>query len=106
MAWILLLAAGSLEIVWAFTMKRSEGFTRVLPTSITLLTMTASVGLLSVSMKTLPLGTAYTAWTGIGALGTFLVGIVVLGEPMTVDRLVGAGLILAGLVLLALSSAR
>ena len=104
MAWIFLFVAGLLEVVWAFYMKQSNGFTRVLPTAITLITMLASFGLLSVAMKTLPLGTAYTVWTGIGAVGAFIVGITVLGEPMNATRLLAAVLILAGLILMKLSS--
>jgi len=88
MAWVLVLvlAAGLLEIVWAFTMKHSQGFTRGGPTAVTVLAMLASFALLSISMKTLPLGTAYTVWTGIGAVGAFLIGVVVLGEPLTIGR--------------------
>lgn len=104
MAWVLLLTAGLLEIVWAFTMKLSHGFTRVGPAVVTVFAMLASVGLLSVSMKTLPLGTAYTAWTGIGALGTLIVGVTVLGEPMAIGRVAAAVLIVAGLVLMKLST--
>ncbi len=104
MAWVLLLAAGLLEIVWAYTMKLSQGFTRGGPTVVTLIAMLASFGLLSISMKTLPLGTAYMVWTGIGALGAFAVGVAALGEPLTTGRLVAAALILAGLVLMKASS--
>jgi quaternary ammonium compound-resistance protein SugE len=104
MAWVFLLIAGLLEIVWAFTMKLSQGFTRPGPTAVTLVAMLASFGLLSISMKTLPLGTAYMVWTGIGALGAFAVGVTVLGEPLTGGRLVAAALILAGLVLMKASS--
>ena len=104
MAWMLLLAAGLLEIVWAFTMKLSQGFTRPSASVVTLLTMLASFGLLSISMKSLPLGTAYTVWTGIGAVGAFVVGIVVLGEPVTIARGVAAVLIVSGLLLMKLSS--
>ena len=95
MAWVLLLAAGLLEIVWAFTMKLSQGFTRPGASLVTLVTMLASFGLLSISMKTLPLGTAYTVWTGIGAVGAFIVGIVVLGEPLTTARGIAAVLIVS-----------
>ena len=77
MAWALLLAAGLLEVVWAYTMKLSHGFTRTGPAVVTLVAMLASFGLLSISMKTLPLGTAYTVWTGIGAVGAFIVGVAV-----------------------------
>ena len=100
MAWILLLAAGLLEIVWAFTMKRSEGFTRTGPTVVTLIAMAASFGLLSIAMRTLPLGTAYTVWTGIGAVGAFVVGVAVLGESLATGRVVAAALIVAGLILM------
>ncbi|HEX5473954.1 MAG TPA: multidrug efflux SMR transporter [Vicinamibacterales bacterium] len=105
MAWMILLAAGLLEIVWSFTLKLSQGFTRGWPTLVTVLAMLASFGLLSISMKTLPLGTAYAVWTGIGAAGAFVVGVMVLGEPLTVGRVVGAALIIAGLSVLKLSGA-
>jgi quaternary ammonium compound-resistance protein SugE len=104
MAWVLLLAAGLLEIGWAFTMKLSQGFTRPGPTIVTLLTMLASFALLSVSMRTLPLGTAYTVWTGIGAAGAFIVGVTFLGEPATAGRIAAAVLIVAGLILMKLST--
>ena len=104
MAWILLFAAGLLEIVWAFTMKLSQGFTRLGPTIVTLVAMVASFGLLSVSMRTLPLGTAYTVWTGIGALGAFVAGVAALGEPLTASRVIAAALIVSGLVLMRLSA--
>ena len=104
MAWIILLVAGLLEIVWAFSMKLSQGFTRGGPTAVTIVAMLASFALLSISMKTLPLGTAYTVWTGIGALGAFVVGVVVLGEPLTMSRVVAATLIVAGLSLMKLSA--
>jgi quaternary ammonium compound-resistance protein SugE len=103
MAWIILIAAGILEIVWAYTMKQSAGLSRLGPTAVMIVAMIASFALLSVSMKTLPLGTAYTVWTGIGAIGAFFVGIIVLGEPANALRISAAGLILAGLVLLKLS---
>jgi quaternary ammonium compound-resistance protein SugE len=105
-AWILLVSAGLLEVLWAFFMKKSAGFTLPVPTAITLVTMIASFVLLSVSMKTLPLGTAYTVWTGIGAVGAFLVGIVALGEAATPMRLLAAVFILAGIVMMKLSSAQ
>jgi quaternary ammonium compound-resistance protein SugE len=104
MAWIALLAAGALEVVWAFYMKQSSGFTRLWPTVICLVTMVASFLLLSVAMRSLPLGTAYTVWTGIGAVGAFGVGIVVLGEPADALRVVAGALIVCGLVLMKLSS--
>lgn len=104
MAWVYLVIAGLLEVVWAFSMKKSEGFTLLTPTIVTIVMMIASFGLLSVSMKTLPLGTAYTIWTGIGAVGAFAVGIAVLGEAVTPMRVLAAALIVAGLVMMKLSS--
>ena len=104
MAWIYLLAAGILEIVWAFTMKQSEGFSRLTPTIVTIIAMLGSVALLSLAMRTLPLGTAYTIWTGIGAVGAFIVGVVVLGEAFTPMRVAAAALIVSGLVMMKLSS--
>ncbi|MBN8726092.1 MAG: QacE family quaternary ammonium compound efflux SMR transporter [Xanthomonadales bacterium] len=104
MAWILLVAAGLLEIVWAFTMKLSDGFTRIGYSAITFATLIASFGLLSRAMKSLPLGTAYTIWTGIGAMGAFVVGILVLGEAASPMRMLAATLIVGGLVLMKLSS--
>jgi quaternary ammonium compound-resistance protein SugE len=104
MAWFLLLVAGLLEILWAFTMKLSQGFTRPSASIATILAMLASVGLLSASMKTLPLGTAYTVWTGIGAVGAFVVGVVALGEPVNAVRVLAAGLIVSGLVLMKISA--
>ena len=98
MAWILLGAAGLLEVVWAFSMKQSHGFTRLVPSLVTIAMMIASFTLLATSMKSLPLGTAYMVWTGIGAIGAFLVGIVVLGEPAGTQRIVAALLIVGGLV--------
>jgi quaternary ammonium compound-resistance protein SugE len=102
-AWIILIVAGLLEVVWAFSMKQSEGFTRVLPSAVTLVAMLMSVGLLSWSMRALPLGTAYAVWTGIGALGAFVAGIAILGEATSPLRIVAAALILGGLVLMKLS---
>ncbi|MCJ2020170.1 MULTISPECIES: multidrug efflux SMR transporter [unclassified Methylobacterium] len=104
MAWIYLVTAGILEVVWAFAMKQSDGFTRLGPTAITAVAMAASVGFLALAMRTLPLGTAYTIWTGIGAVGAFLVGIAVLGEEAGAVRMLAAGLIGSGLVLMKLSS--
>lgn len=104
MAWWYLLVAGVLEVVWAYTMKQSQGFTRLLPSVITGVTMVASFGLLSLAMRTLPLGTAYTIWTGIGAVGAFVVGITVLGEQVSAPRVLAAVLIVCGLVLMKLSA--
>jgi quaternary ammonium compound-resistance protein SugE len=102
-SWILLFCAGLLEIAWAYFMKRSAGFTLLVPSLLTVTMMFASFALLAVSMKTLPLGTAYTIWTGIGAVGAFLVGIAVLGEAATPTRWLGAGLIVSGIVIMKLS---
>ncbi len=104
MAWPALIVAGLLEIVWAFAMKESQGFTRPVPTAITLAGMAASFALLALSMKSLPLGTAYTVWTGIGAVGAFAVGILFLGETASTGRLIAAALITGGLILMKLSS--
>lgn len=105
MAWFYLIGAGALEIVWAYFMKRSEGFTLLGPTIVTIGAMIASFALLSVSMRTLPLGTAYTIWTGIGAVGAFALGVVLLGEAITPMRVGAALLIVAGIVMMKLSSA-
>jgi quaternary ammonium compound-resistance protein SugE len=102
-AWTILVIAGVFEIVWAFSMKQSEGFTRLWPTVVTLFAMLVSFGLLSWSMRMLPLGTAYTIWTGIGAVGAFVVGIVILGESASPARLAAAGMIVGGLLLMKLS---
>ncbi|KUF40720.1 quaternary ammonium compound efflux SMR transporter SugE [Comamonas kerstersii] len=104
MAWLYLVVAGVLEVVWAYTMKQSHGFSRLVPSVITLVTMVASFGLLSLAMRSLPLGTAYTIWTGIGAVGAFIVGIAVLGEQVSAMRVLAAVLIVSGLVLMKLSS--
>ena len=104
MAWVVLILAGLFEIVSAYSMKLSEGFTKLTPSLITLFFMVLSFGLLAYAMKTLPLGTAYTIWTGIGAIGSFLVGIFILGEPATAMRMLAAILIVSGLVLMKLSS--
>jgi len=104
MAWVYLIFAGFLEIVWAYTMKQSAGFTRLTPSLITLTAMIASFALLSISMKSLPLGTAYTIWTGIGAVGAFVVGVLVLGESLNLMRVAAALLIISGIVLLKLST--
>jgi quaternary ammonium compound-resistance protein SugE len=104
MAWLFLAIAGVLEVVWAFSMKQSSGFTRLWPTVITVATMIASFALLSIAMKTLPLGTAYTVWTGIGAVGAFVVGVLVLGEEVSVARILAAILIVSGLILMKVSA--
>ena len=104
MAWAILILAGVFEVIWAYSMKMSEGFTRLTPSVVTIIFMILSVVLLSMSMRTLPLGTAYTVWTGIGAMGSFILGIMVLNEPMTAMRMIAAVLIVSGLVLMKLSS--
>lgn len=104
MSWITLIIAGLLEVVWAYYMKQSQGFTKLVPSIITIVAMLASFGLLSFSMRTLPLGTAYTIWTGIGAVGAFIVGVLVLGEQANAMRIVAAALILCGLVMMKLTS--
>ena len=104
MAWVFVFVAGLLEIVWAYSMKLSDGFTRLVPSTVTIVTMIMSFGLLSLAMRTLPLGTAYMMWTGIGAVGAFIVGIMVLGEAVTVMRVLAAVMIVGGLVLMKLSS--
>jgi len=104
MAWIVLFAAGALEIVWSYTLKQSHGFTRLTPSIITIVTSLASFGLLAIAMKSLPLGTAYMVWTGIGAVGAFIVGVLVLGEQASALRLVAAALIVSGLVLMKFST--
>lgn len=104
MAWVVLIFAGIFEIVWAYTMKMSEGFTKLTPSIITIFFMILSFGFLAYAMKSLPLGTAYTIWTGIGAIGSFLVGIFILGEPTSAMRMLAAVLIISGLVLMKLSS--
>src|SRR5690606_18253041 len=104
MAWLILVIAGILEIVWAYYMKLSDGFTKLGPSVVTMGAMFLSFGVLALAMKSLPLGTAYTVWTGIGAVGAFVVGIVVLGEAVTAMRVMAAVLIVSGLVLMKLSS--
>jgi quaternary ammonium compound-resistance protein SugE len=106
MAWIYLVIAGLLEVAWAFCMKQSAGFTRLWPSVGTIAFMIASFALLSYAMRTLPLGTAYTVWTGIGAVGAFIVGIYVLHEPASALRVLAAVLIVSGLVLMKLTSAQ
>lgn len=104
MAWVYLGFAGLLEIVWAFYIKKSEGFSQIVPSVITIVTMIGSFALLSIAVRSLPLGTAYTIWTGIGAVGAFAVGIIVLGEAANPTRLIAAALIVSGIVLMKLSS--
>ena len=97
MAWFLLLLAGILEIGWAIGLKYTDGFTRVTPTILTVGSMILSIALLGLAVRTLPLGTAYAVWTGIGTVGTALLGIILFGEPATALRLACIGLIVAGI---------
>ena len=97
MAWIYLVIAGLFEIGWALGLKYSEGFTRLVPSVLTLVSMVVSVVLLGLTVKTLPLGTGYAVWTGIGTVGTAILGIVLFGEPATVARIVSILLIVAGI---------
>ncbi|HEY5803597.1 MAG TPA: multidrug efflux SMR transporter [Lysobacter sp.] len=105
MTWILLSLAGALEIAFAYFMKASLGFTRPMPAALTVVTGLLSVTLLSISLRTLPMGTGYAVWTGIGAAGTVILGIAVLGESASPMRLLCIGLILAGVIGLKLVSA-
>ena len=98
MNWLILLVAGLLEVVWAVGLKYTEGFTRLAPSVATLAAMAGSVGLLGLAMRTLPLGTAYAVWTGIGTVGTAIAGMLLLGEPAGALRLGCISLIVAGIV--------
>jgi len=104
MAWVYLVIAGLLEIIWALAVKQSEGFSRLVPSVITLVALIASFTFLAQATRTLPLGTAYTIWTGIGAIGAFLVGITLLGEQANPMRLAAATMIVAGLVTMKMAS--
>jgi quaternary ammonium compound-resistance protein SugE len=97
-AWLLLLAAGLFEVAWALGLKTTEGFTRPLPTVLTLAAMAASVGLLGLAVKQLPISTAYAVWTGIGAVGTAVLGVLWLGESITPLKAASLALITLGLV--------
>jgi len=104
MAWAYLILAGIFEIIWAYSMKMSEGFTKLTPSIVTIVFMILSFGLLAVAIKTLPLGTAYTVWVGIGAVGAFLIGIFFLNEPMGLLRLLAAASIVFGVVLMKITT--
>ena len=104
MAWVVLIFAGLFEIGWAVGLKYTAGFTRLFPTLLTVASMAASLGLLGLSLKTLPLGTAYAVWTGIGTLGTAALGVVLFGEAADAARLACMGLIVAGIVGLKLAT--
>jgi quaternary ammonium compound-resistance protein SugE len=98
MTWIVLIVAGVLEIGWAIGLKYTDGFTRVVPTVLTILAMILSMGLLGLAVRSLPVGTAYAVWTGIGTIGTVAFGILLFGEPASFLRLFCVGLILAGIL--------
>lgn len=104
MAWVILVIAGIFEVGWAIGLKYTEGFTRVWPTIGTLLAMIISLWLLGIAMKSLPTGTAYAVWVGVGAVGTVVLGIVLLGEPANSARLISVALIVAGIIGLKLAS--
>ncbi|ELX8377843.1 quaternary ammonium compound efflux SMR transporter SugE [Providencia vermicola] len=104
MAWVILLFAGLLEIVWAVGLKYTHGFTRLTPSIVTIVAIIASMGLLAYAMRDLPAGTAYAIWTGIGAVGTAIVGIIFLGESANIFRLLSLALIITGLIGLKVSS--
>lgn len=104
MAWIILLLAGLLEIGWAIGLKYTDGFTKLMPTVLTATSMVASVVLLGIAVRTLPLGTAYAVWTGVGTVGTVILGIVLFAEPATVIRLGCISLIIAGIAGLKLTA--
>jgi quaternary ammonium compound-resistance protein SugE len=98
MAWLILFVAGLFEIGWAIGLKYTDGFTRLVPSVLTVAAMAVSVILLGVALKTLPVGTAYAVWTGVGAVGTAILGIYLFGDPATTARLASIGLIVAGIV--------
>ncbi len=104
MAWIYLLIAGLFEVGWAISLKYAQGFTRLGPSVATIVLMIFSFGFLSIALRTLPVGTAYTIWTGIGAIGTVFLGIILFQEPIEVRRLTCIGLILIGVIGLRLVS--
>ena len=104
MSWLILLVAGLLEVVWAVGLKYTHGFSRLTPSIITIASMVVSVALLSWAMKTLPVGTAYAVWTGIGAVGAAIAGIVLLGESASPARIVSLLLIVCGIIGLKLSA--
>lgn len=104
MSWIILLFAGLFEVGWAVGLKYTDGFSKPLPTALTIAAMAISLGLLGLAMKELPLGTAYAIWTGVGAVGTVIAGIILFGESMALFRLASVALIIAGLVGLKVSA--
>ncbi|WP_432377321.1 quaternary ammonium compound efflux SMR transporter SugE [Duganella sp. P38] len=105
MTWIVLILAGLLEVVWAVGLKYTEGFSKLAPSVLTLAAMAGSVGMLGLALRTLPLGTAYAIWTGIGTVGTVVYGIVVLHEPASIVRLTCIAMIVGGIIGLKVSTA-
>jgi len=104
MSWIILFFAGLFEVGWAVGLKYTDGFSKPLPTALTVAAMAISLGLLGLAMKELPLGTAYAIWTGVGAVGTVIAGIILFGESMALVRLVSVALIITGLIGLKVSA--
>ena len=104
MNWAILVLAGLFEIGWAIGLKYTEGFTKLWPTVGTVISMAISLGLLGIAMKSLPVGTAYAVWVGVGAVGTAILGIVLLGEPANAGRMISLALILAGIIGLKLAT--
>lgn len=104
MAWVILVIAGLLEVCWAIGLKYTEGFTRLWPTVGTVLAMVLSIWLLGIAMKSLPVGTAYSVWVGVGAVGTVILGIVLFGEPANAARVISVALIIAGIIGLKLAT--
>lgn len=104
MAWTILVVAGLLEVVWALGLKYTEGFTRPWPTVATVLSMAVSLWLLGIALKTLPVGTAYAVWVGVGAVGTVILGVALFNEPTNAPRMLSVALIVAGIIGLKLSA--
>ncbi len=104
MAWVILVIAGLFEVCWAIGLKYTEGFTRLWPTVGTVLAMVLSIWLLGIAMKSLPVGTAYSVWVGVGAVGTVILGIILFGEPANAARVISVALIIAGIIGLKLAT--
>ena len=104
MPWVILILAGLFEVGWAIGLKYTQGFTRLLPTLWTILAMVISLSLLGIAMKSLPVGTAYSVWVGVGAVGTVILGMVLLGEPANAARLISVALIIGGIIGLKLAT--
>lgn len=104
MAWVILVVAGLFEVGWAIGLKYTEGFTRLWPTAWTVLAMVASLWLLGIAMRSLPVGTAYSVWVGVGSVGTVILGIALFGDPLDATRVVSVALIIAGIIGLRLAT--